>query len=668
MIQNTKKISESKQDLMNNSAFNINKDTISSTQTSKNKTDKQIFEDVFNSNHNNNNIIKNLNFMNSVQNNNENFVKSNKFIENQDSDIQKLKRCFTGQLKQINDGSLPDLEEEEEDEKNDYKKQKNLITQKHIRSKRLSCAIDKGKRKRFSVFQFRQPTKKKQVENAVFNVELNNEDYIKLYNNQNKDSPINILTTRKKFIDFTLAIFTALNIIFGLLENEIFYLKTNDYLEQYFSDKIDKEITVDVYKNCKNRNISSQENIFRIINLVIIVNMAGLNIIRYWVKIEILKEKNILSEDDGFCSSGYFKFVFIETILLLVVNPPTINLFFAFESQGYIFAFSLGGIINIITFIKAYTIFRLYAYFSRWINFKKDSIMVKKNNHNFDGNMNFLFKSELKDRPFIMLFFMFIISILVFGYFLRSFEYFSVKVGFQYGVYVGNGNDQDYLKDLLNSIWLTILTMTTVGYGDFYPSEICGEVIMLLAYIIGTFCVSMSVVALAIITEFSNNERRAYSTIKKINMDSNLSMKAGDVVGTLLDLRYYIKRKKCKLSERFIYIVKLKKNVLIFKDDYKLASSMPLPFDQTLQNISNKIEDYYVRINTTIRSLKQVNTMIDGITKNQKDCIVKLEKVKLFKNNICKYLIDINNINYKQKLCQYKIYEIMNSQKSFAEK
>ena len=210
--------------------------------------------------------------------------------------------------------------------------------------------------------------------------------------------------------------------------------------------------------------------------------------------------------------------------------------------------------------------------------------------------------------------------------------------------------------------------MTTVGYGDFYPSEICGQIIMLFAYIIGTFCVSMSVVALAMTTEFSNNERRAYSTIKKINMDSNISMKAGDVIGTLLDLRYYIKGKKCKLSERFIYIVKLKKNVLIFKDDYKLASSMPLPFDQTLLNISNKIDDYYVRINTTVKSLRHVNYMINGIYKNQKDSVDKLEQIKVFKNNICKYLININNINYKQKLCQFKIYEIMNSQKSFVEK
>ena len=663
MIQNTKKISESKQDLMNNSALNCNKETINSSQQIKSKSDKQAFEDVFSTNKND--ITKNLNFINSENDYCENTKKQNMFMEIKDNNINKLERCFTDKIKKL-ENSLPDFNDT--DESNEYyNNQKNLIPKKFVHSKRLSVGIDKGKRKRFSVLQPPKPEPKKN-ENAVFNLELTNEEYIKLYNNHNKNSPIYILYNRKKLIDITLAIFTILNIIFGLLENELFYLKTNDYLKEYFSDKIDKEITVEVYNNCKNRKISTHENTFRIINLIIVINMVFINIWHYSLKIEILKEKNILTDKDGFCSSGNFKFLFIETILLLIVDPPTINEFYVLKEQGYIFAFSLGGVINIITFIKSYTILRLYAHFSSWINFKKNSIMVKKNNQNFDGNMNFLFKSELKNRPFIMLIFMFIISILVFGYFLRSFEYFSVKIGFKYGIYIGNGNDQDYLKDLLNSIWLTILTMTTVGYGDFYPSEICGQIIMLFAYIIGTFCVSMSVVALAMTTEFSNNERRAYSTIKKINMDSNISMKAGDVIGTLLDLRYYIKGKKCKLSERFIYIVKLKKNVLIFKDDYKLASSMPLPFDQTLLNISNKIDDYYVRINTTVKSLRHVNYMINGIYKNQKDSVDKLEQIKVFKNNICKYLININNINYKQKLCQFKIYEIMNSQKSFVEK
>ena len=654
MSQNSKKTSESKQDLINSSALNFNKDIISTSQTSKNKTNKEVFEELFCTN--SNNIIKKLNFNNQEKKYYEKNQNSNKNIENQDKDIKILKRSLTDKIKRLE----PELDET--DEKIDDNNKKDLIPKKEIRIKRYS-AVDKTKRKRFSLFHFKPPVKRKTA-NGIFNFGLNNEEYLKLYNTHSKNSPINILNKKKKFIDITLGIFTALNIIFGLLENELFYLKTNDYLKKYFSDKIDKEITVKVYKNCKNRTISKQENTFRIINLLIVINMAILNIWRYWLKIEISKVKNILSEKDGFFTSGYFKFVFIETILLLIVNPPTLNIFFALEQQGYIFAFSLGGVINIITFIKSYTIFRLYSYFSQWINFKKDSIMVKKNNQNFDGNMNFLFKSELKNRPFIMLFFMFLISILVFGYFLRSFEYFSVQSGFQYGVYVGKGNDQDYLKDLLNSIWLTILTMTTVGYGDFYPSEIYGQVIMLFAYVIGTFCVSMCVVALAMITEFTNNERRAYSTIKKINMDSNLNMKAGDVIGTLLDLRYYIKRRKCKLSERFIYIVKLKKNVLIFKDDYKFASSMPLPIDQTLVNISNKIDDYYVRINNSIKSLKQVNSLIDEIYKSQKECIVKSENVKIFKNNICKYLIDINNFNYKQKLCRFKFYEIMNPQRN----
>ena len=74
----------------------------------------------------------------------------------------------------------------------------------------------------------------------------------------------------------------------------------------------------------------------------------------------------------------------------------------------------------------------------------------------------------------------------------------------------GNGNDQDYLKDLVNSVWESILTMTTVGYGDFVPNENYGRFICVIACILGLLLVSVIVVSLAIISEFSDEEKKAY--------------------------------------------------------------------------------------------------------------------------------------------------------------
>ena len=48
-----------------------------------------------------------------------------------------------------------------------------------------------------------------------------------------------------------------------------------------------------------------------------------------------------------------------------------------------------------------------------------------------------------------------------------------------------------------NSIWTVIITMTTVGYGDFFPRTIFGRSLDILIAIWGIFIISMMVVVLS---------------------------------------------------------------------------------------------------------------------------------------------------------------------------
>lgn len=54
-----------------------------------------------------------------------------------------------------------------------------------------------------------------------------------------------------------------------------------------------------------------------------------------------------------------------------------------------------------------------------------------------------------------------------------------------------------------NSFWLIIITMTTVGYGDGYPSTHLGRFIASMACLLGMFLISLIVVALINLTGFS---------------------------------------------------------------------------------------------------------------------------------------------------------------------
>lgn len=68
---------------------------------------------------------------------------------------------------------------------------------------------------------------------------------------------------------------------------------------------------------------------------------------------------------------------------------------------------------------------------------------------------------------------------------------------------LGEENGMDF-ESVENSIWCVIITMTTVGYGDFYPRTLFGRILDIIIAIWGIFIVSMMVVVLSNTLESNN--------------------------------------------------------------------------------------------------------------------------------------------------------------------
>ena len=484
--------------------------------------------------------------------------------------------------------------------------------------------------------------------------ELKPNDYDKLLKNTNDNSKIGKLKIIIKYIDILLALCVIGNIFFSLIENELFYKETKKYLNKYFENKTNKEITQNVYKQCEKRKITLEEDFIRQINVIIVIIILILNFFHYYITLLKMEEEGLISEKDNFYSTGLLKYLILESLILGIFDPPSLNYFFTGIMENYIFAFSLGGLICIETLFKSYVILRVYTYFSKYMTNSAKSIC---NNSNTNSGVHFAIKCELKNRPYTVLFIIFISFIFIFGFSLRTFEYFTIPKGFLHGTYLIN--DQDYLKDLINSIWLTIVTMTTVGYGDFYPNENYGRLIVILSYLIGAILVSMTVVSLAIITEFTEEERRAYSIIKKLNAHNNTLYKAGDVISCFCYLRLKV-LKNCSLSEKFIYLIQLKKSISTFKDNFKLTSSLDLPLDQTLMIINKEFNASYEDLYFSVFPLKELSFYINNINFSQKDCIEKLEKIKKRQEKLGDFLVQLNNDNFKNGINKILIKRMNN--------
>jgi len=476
--------------------------------------------------------------------------------------------------------------------------------------------------------------KKKEIENITpTNLDKILKDSIK---NSEKGKILNLM----KFIDIIMAILVSANILFSLLENELFYKETKQFLKDYFSNKENKELTIEIYKKCEERKITNKENFLRYINLLIVITLLIFNYIHYKLNIKLQIKQYLITEKDNLLTTGKWKFFILETLILIIFNPPNLNFFFTGTMENNIFAFSLGGLICIETMFKSYIIIRLYTYFSKYMT---DTAKYLCNDSKTNSGIHFSLKCELKNRPYTILFIILISTVLILGFSLRNFEYFSIPKNFIYGTFKGEGNDQDHLKDLINSIWMTIITMTTVGYGDFFPSENYGRLICILSYLIGCILVSLTVVSLAIISEFSEREKKCYSIIKKLNADNNVFLKAAQVISSICILRLKLLEKKCSLSERFVYIMKLKQGIHVFKNDFKIASSMNLPIDQTFKIIFSEINENYDKICNNILLLQNINLIAQNINKSQKECIKKINKIQKRQKKLGNYLVEYNN-------------------------
>ena len=92
-------------------------------------------------------------------------------------------------------------------------------------------------------------------------------------------------------------------------------------------------------------------------------------------------------------------------------------------------------------------------------------------------------------EPGKSVFYLFVVSVLIFAYLIRIFEL----------PYMFLGQDAETnvsLASFFNAIWLVVVTITTVGYGDISPNTQPGKVVAIMAALWGSLLISLVVVSI----------------------------------------------------------------------------------------------------------------------------------------------------------------------------
>lgn len=128
-----------------------------------------------------------------------------------------------------------------------------------------------------------------------------------------------------------------------------------------------------------------------------------------------------------------------------------------------------------------------------------------------------------------------------------------------------------------NALWVTVVTLTTIGFGDIYIKTSLGRTLIFFLGFWGIFVISLFVVTIRNVLEISNEENRTLNLLLRLGYRDTLRNEAAKVITTFAKVKSSkrrfsgLKKKKPMLEQKEkISMIKLKRFMNNFAQTQKL--------------------------------------------------------------------------------------------------
>lgn len=240
-----------------------------------------------------------------------------------------------------------------------------------------------------------------------------------------------------------------------------------------------------------------------------------------------------------------------EKIIITIINGfvfiwhPT-PLFHNQVTTLYNSKFKFNQELTVNSLLFSLLLFRFWFVFKLLVDFSEYSSARTKRvcrMNNFNVNFSFCIKSLMESQPYHVYGILLSLCIVVCTFMLNIYESGLDDIsGFNFSSY-------------WNCVWCTIITMTTVGFGDMYPSSMIGRIIGLICSFIGVFLMSMLVVTITTVLNLDQHEKNFYMITEKVDLENEKINISRNLISDYLVLNKMFKKeanKGIKANKEFL--------------------------------------------------------------------------------------------------------------------
>lgn len=287
-----------------------------------------------------------------------------------------------------------------------------------------------------------------------------------------------------------------------------------------------------------------------ITTVVLLINI----ILSKYSELKWEKSRNYFAEYDGLRSSGKFSKLLVE-LLLNAMQPLWLFKNWTFESYNEIVdktvEYNINSILSVLSLVKlSHTVWliMLQSKFSTGRAYR-----VCKMNAIIPGSA-WTLKCMIKTGPLSTVIFMLVSGVCIGGFCLRIFE----------KPYM-DGTSNGGFDNLGNCMWFIMVTMTTIGFGEFYPVSVPGRLIGVLACGWGVLVVSLMMYGATNLLMFDPGQEKSFALHLRLKFKEKFKILAAYVLRDAF--RFKVLMKKIMSGEKEISLQrsKYKRNIIGFQ-------------------------------------------------------------------------------------------------------